>query len=61
MKRFLGIVVLGLLFFNISLSVQAKQLGSKSSGFISSNLKGKAFKITKGYKIDNPENNRLKI
>ena len=47
MKKILGIVVLGLLFFNISLSVQAKQLGSKSSGFISSDLKGKAFKLTK--------------
>ena len=61
MKKLLGILVLGLLFFNISLSVQAKQLGSKSSGFISSDLKGKAFKLTKGYNIDNPENKILLI
>ena len=48
MKKILGIVVLGLLFFNITLAVHSKSLGSKSSGFISSDLKGKAFKLTKG-------------
>ena len=47
MKKILGIMVLCLLFFNISLSVQANQLGSKSSGFISSNLKGKEFNTAK--------------
>ena len=61
MKKILKILFLGLLFFNISLSVQAKQLGSKSSGFISSNLEGKGFKLTKGYNIDNPQNKILLI
>ena len=61
MKKLLRIVVLGLLFFNITLAVHSKSLGSKSSGFISSNLKGKAFKLTKGYNIDNPENKILLI
>jgi hypothetical protein len=59
MKKLLGILVLGLLFFNISLAVHSKSLGSKSSGFISSNLQGKAFKLTKGYNIDNPENKKI--
>ncbi len=61
MKKYLKIIVLSLLFFNISLSVQAQKLGSKSSGFISSNLEGKAFKLTKGYNIENPENKILLI
>ena len=61
MKKLLSIVVLSFLFFNISLSLHAKELGSKSSGFISSDLKGKAFKLTKGYNIENPENKILLI
>ena len=61
MKKFIGIVVLCLLFFNVSFSVQAKKLSSKSSGFISSNLEGKAFKLTKGYNIENPEDKILLI
>ena len=61
MKKILGIIFLGLLLLNISSVAYSKQLSSKSSGFISSNLKGKGFKLIKGYKIDNPENKILLI
>ena len=61
MKKFLKFIILTLFFVNLNLSVQAKQLGAKSSGFISSNLEGKAFKLIKGYEIENPEDKILLI
>ncbi len=61
MNKFIKIFFLILLIFNLGLSAQAKQLNSKSSGFISTNLKGKDFKLIKGYNIKNPKNKILLI